>query len=201
MNCSAVKRKIPLFAGDDLSSAERGRVERHLEGCPRCRAEADGFRVFRQWISAAVAPGEVGQPVQRAREKAIRRVFLEERPKRSVWTIRRPAFSAVAAALLTVVLVGLLASMGDFRNRKTVGVAPGSDIQEVQVITVPTKDGVMLTWNNGEHAGHIVLRSSSPRNFDDSDAIPVCGDRYVERRGDGERVTYYKVFRTTKGCS
>jgi hypothetical protein len=36
--CKWVRDRLPLLAGDELFGAERRRVERHLIGCPQCRA-------------------------------------------------------------------------------------------------------------------------------------------------------------------
>ncbi len=45
MNCRRAGKGIPLYAGGELLERHARRLERHLEGCPDCRAKADDFRV------------------------------------------------------------------------------------------------------------------------------------------------------------
>jgi Putative zinc-finger len=52
MNCSRARRRLPLYAGADLSSRKAGRLEKHLEGCPRCRREVEELRAALAGIRA-----------------------------------------------------------------------------------------------------------------------------------------------------
>lgn len=39
-SCRWTRSRLPLLAGDDLATTERRKVERHLIGCPTCRARS-----------------------------------------------------------------------------------------------------------------------------------------------------------------
>ncbi len=41
MNCSRVRKWIPLYAGADLSARKSRHLEKHLEGCANCRTEVE----------------------------------------------------------------------------------------------------------------------------------------------------------------
>ena len=41
MNCSRVRKWIPLYAGADLSARKFRHLEKHLEGCAHCRTEVE----------------------------------------------------------------------------------------------------------------------------------------------------------------
>jgi hypothetical protein len=58
MTCRKVRKLMPLFAGDDLRPGLARAVRAHIDGCPGCRAELEGFRAALAEVkSAAKAEG------------------------------------------------------------------------------------------------------------------------------------------------
>ncbi|RPI99488.1 MAG: hypothetical protein EHM31_02350 [Candidatus Aminicenantes bacterium] len=58
MTCRKVRKLMPLFAGDDLRPGLAHAVRAHIDGCPVCRAELEGFRAALAEVkSAAKAEG------------------------------------------------------------------------------------------------------------------------------------------------
>src|SRR5439155_14415178 len=47
-DCAAVDERLLDYLYDELPEAEEKRIEEHLAGCPRCRAEVAGYRRVRQ---------------------------------------------------------------------------------------------------------------------------------------------------------
>jgi len=63
MNCSRVRKWIPLYAGADLSSRKALRLEKHLERCTDCRTELDEFRAALDGIRAVAGRETLDWPV------------------------------------------------------------------------------------------------------------------------------------------
>jgi len=58
MTCRKVRKLIPLIAGDDLRPGLARAVRAHIDACPGCRAELEGFRAALAEVkSAAKAEG------------------------------------------------------------------------------------------------------------------------------------------------
>jgi hypothetical protein len=141
--------------------------------------------------------------MNRARVKAVERMIRDEKAVSARSVFLRPSFSAAVAAIAAVIFIGVTFYIGNFQEELG-SVEEGAMFQEfseVDVLTVPTKEGVMLTWEDNESCEYLVMRSNSPRNFDNSDSVIVCGNRLVERRENTGGLEFYKVFRTGKGCS
>src|SRR5205085_103093 len=56
MTCTAVCEQLPLLVYGDLGPAEAAAVERHLAGCPACRAEHASLVQARAALDATPAP-------------------------------------------------------------------------------------------------------------------------------------------------
>ena len=52
MNCSRVRKFLPLYAGADLSAGKSRRLEKHLEGCADCRRVLEELRTALDGIRA-----------------------------------------------------------------------------------------------------------------------------------------------------
>jgi anti-sigma factor RsiW len=52
MNCSRVRKFLPLYAGADLSAGKSRRLEKHLEGCADCRRALEELRTALDGIRA-----------------------------------------------------------------------------------------------------------------------------------------------------
>ncbi len=58
--CNWARARLPLLVGDELVGAERRRVERHLIGCPRCRAHRVALGHALEVMHAAAAESAAG---------------------------------------------------------------------------------------------------------------------------------------------
>lgn len=115
MTCRRVRKLIPLSAGDDLKPKLARAVRAHIDGCPGCRAELEGFRAALAEVkSAAKAEGapEWGEGDWNA---LMARVTAEakgagERTGRVAVRAFRPRWAAasVLGAFLGLVVLGLL---------------------------------------------------------------------------------------------
>jgi len=98
MNCADYSDRMAAAALDDLSDAERARLEEHLAGCARCRAELARLAQ----ALAASAPSEGFESRLRAAARAeIRAVRAGGRRRLAVLVA---ATAAAAAAVLLVLL-------------------------------------------------------------------------------------------------
>lgn len=84
---------LPWLVNGTLSGAERDRVERHVAGCHRCRAEVQVLEAMRRGVKAGPSAGAGDLGWQR-----LRRSLRRERPATPRWVL--PA--AVAASLVIV---------------------------------------------------------------------------------------------------
>jgi hypothetical protein len=79
MNCSRVRKWIPLYAGADLSSRKALRLEKHLERCTDCRTELDEFRAALDGIRAVAGRETLDWP--EAEWNGLMARVKSERPK------------------------------------------------------------------------------------------------------------------------
>jgi len=95
------------YALGALESAEAAAVERHLEGCERCRAEL-------HWLDPAidVLPSSVAQlePPPRLRRNLMRTVRAEARAERGGWWSRRAGWITLRAR--PAIAIGAMAVLG-----------------------------------------------------------------------------------------
>jgi anti-sigma factor RsiW len=90
----------------DLSAADTGAVQAHLDHCPSCRAAAESLRTSQAWLRDALAP-----PFGAADEGAWQRAVMTQihaeaaaKPVRRL-AVRRGLLAACAASLLMAILV------------------------------------------------------------------------------------------------
>lgn len=99
---------LALFAGGELPMWSRWRLGRHLNDCPRCRAEVDAFRSRSEWVreTSAELPAELHWAPLSAEMKANIQVGLAA--GECVGTTEHPPSPfgwRVAAALASITLV------------------------------------------------------------------------------------------------
>lgn len=94
------------YVHGELSGAERERIERHLAGCPACRASAEEFRAVLDHLrTSAPEPPPVDWRHYRAE---LRRKLARRSSQR--W--RRPALPRLAPALAAAALAAAVALFG-----------------------------------------------------------------------------------------
>jgi anti-sigma factor (TIGR02949 family) len=135
--CASIREQIAFLLDGELERGDRERLERHLGGCPGCRAALEAERAFLERVRGA-APLYAAPPELRARVEAVladapgpcgtperlrRRVLgmLAGRAVAARWEKRQLRVAAVAAVLLVLAagaIVGRMRAL-DLRRRTT----------------------------------------------------------------------------------
>ena len=110
MNCSKVRRLLPLMAGSEISQSKILAIKAHLQLCPECRAECDSFIISlektKEWLAKERISWEEREwqkAVQKATEEREFRVSsLAPWPFKKAWAY---AIMAVFAFLLSLFVV------------------------------------------------------------------------------------------------
>lgn len=115
--CRWTRARLPLLAGGDLIGAERRQVERHLIGCPSCRARLAEHRQALD-VLATVAQVRPERPNAPSLWPALARQLREERHPVArtfawglgngwSWTLPTAGLALAASALVAVGLAGM----------------------------------------------------------------------------------------------
>ena len=95
-DCRDYQDRLAAYAASDLSGAERDAVMRHVDGCPACALEVDGYRrVIETLPRLTASPPDV----ERARRRLEEAMTRDEDSSR-VTLRQRWAMVAIAAGLL-----------------------------------------------------------------------------------------------------
>ena len=159
MTCRKVQRLIPLAAGDDLVPRQARAMRAHIARCPGCRAELETFRKDLVAIRAEARAEGVADWSAGEWRAAMTRVAAEakgaaSRRKQSaaVMTGLRPrwAAAAVAGALLSLIIIGLLFKGGTVPKPGTEGLVaaagpkPGQDRMAIHMVS--PESGLQVVW-------------------------------------------------------
>jgi predicted anti-sigma-YlaC factor YlaD len=143
MNCHAAKKHIPLFVGGEISASKSGRIRRHLEACPACRAEAEEIERSRRAVRGMAGAGADGDWSPAEWNRMIRAITATpgERRTRAASMKLRPA---LAGALGVILMAGLILVQKELRRPAApeVGVLAviGREAQPVVPSPAPTKN-------------------------------------------------------------
>ena len=115
MNCRALKKSIPLFAGGELPPAKTEKIRRHLADCPDCRAEAEEIERARAVVREMAGAGAAGDWSPAEWRGMIREIIKTpgERRARTAGMKLRPAF---AASLGVLAVAGLFLLQKELRR-------------------------------------------------------------------------------------
>jgi hypothetical protein len=111
MNCTHIKRLIPLYVGGDLNRRQAADVRKHIETCERCRDLVAEFEDSQSWLRDFTAPkfdeAVFGDLRDAVREEIAR---VESRPSlfdllTPIWNLRSVIAASLALALLTAGLM------------------------------------------------------------------------------------------------
>jgi anti-sigma factor RsiW len=141
MSCREYNEAIAELLDGALDSARQRDLERHVEGCPACRAlvadlksiQASAFTLDRLELPAHILPALQAQLAEAPRPGSGKRLlhFPTSRPAMIVWM-------AAAAALLVMTTVGILSLMRpvephqDGQSAETAPVDPAQAVEAVQ---------------------------------------------------------------------
>jgi hypothetical protein len=111
MNCTQIKRLIPLYVGGDLNAQQIAGLRKHIETCERCRDLVAQFEESRSWLRDLTAP-QFDEAVFENLRAAVREEIaqVESRPSLfdlliPVWNLRSVIAASLALALLTAGLL------------------------------------------------------------------------------------------------
>jgi hypothetical protein len=112
MTCRKVRKLIPLIAGDDLRPGHARAVRAHIDACPGCRAELEGFRAALAEVKSAAKAEGVREWGQGEWNALMARVAAEaKKAGESTGGVASPAFEprwAAASALGAVIGLAIL---------------------------------------------------------------------------------------------
>ena len=103
MNCVEWEERIGLYAGDDVSPAEAGEVERHVAECGGCQLFLSGLRESLSLVREAHS-----EPIESAHFAAVRARVLAEieggraRGWRFGWMVAMAAAAAAVVVMLAI---------------------------------------------------------------------------------------------------
>ncbi len=110
MRCSAAKQKISDYVDDELNSAERQLLEKHLDGCSECQKLYEDFKNIKADALGLAEFSPSGQMWFKIASgiKEKQNEVLRPTPVRQRWFVFSPNSLGwvVSAALLLVIIVG-----------------------------------------------------------------------------------------------
>jgi hypothetical protein len=145
MNCTHIKRLIPLYVGGDLNTQQVAGVRKHIETCECCRELVAEFEESQSWLRDFTAP-QFDEAVFENLRDAVREEIarVESRPSlfdllTPVWNLRSVIAASLALALLTAGLMLYInrSKMPDkpiTANKKPVPVPKGVTEQSHEII-------------------------------------------------------------------
>ncbi|MDR2073743.1 MAG: zf-HC2 domain-containing protein [Spirochaetaceae bacterium] len=144
---------LSIYFDEELGSPWKEKIERHLEGCVRCRAEMERYRQIRQRITK---PVENKQAMERVWGK-LSFALGAGRPKnlgRRFWSgsISVPIPAAAAAGLILSLALGILVT-----QRLTRTAEPPLAGLEVQDMVPPTDMAGLLQYLGSENSPDMVI--------------------------------------------
>jgi hypothetical protein len=145
MTCAKVKKSLPLLAGDDLPPRRARGLLAHINGCPLCRKELDGYRAAVGRVKAAAREDRAADWTDPEWRGLLARITAEKAGKRSPAYGFRPRW-AMASGLAAVILLAVLTLV--FRNSifRPGETAPTPGPEVVSVTMVSQETGLQVVW-------------------------------------------------------
>ncbi|MGH9208434.1 MAG: anti-sigma factor domain-containing protein [Acidimicrobiales bacterium] len=163
---------LGAYAIDAVDSHEAEAVERHLEGCPRCRAEVTAHKETASWLGNAggAAPEGLWDRIAASLEETPPRIELArvvESPRRTKktvlgmsrpWTFGVIGSVATAAAVIIALLAVQIGSLNDRVNQLTPSVQDHGMSQVVAAaVADPNAQRASLRSATGQEAADAVV--------------------------------------------
>jgi hypothetical protein len=101
MNCSECTKLLSAYADGELTDLERSEIERHLETCPVCRAEAGEQVRLRERLAVLRETPSLPDPEGKIMEK------VEGRKPVTGWKRFRPALAAVPLLIILGIFLSI----------------------------------------------------------------------------------------------
>jgi Putative zinc-finger len=106
MNCTHIKRLIPLYVGGDLNAQQVAGLRRHIETCERCRDLVAQFEESQSWLRDFTAP-QFDEAVFENLRDAVREEIARVESRPSLFDLLMPAWNlrpVIAASLVLALL-------------------------------------------------------------------------------------------------
>lgn len=159
-DCDVVREDLSAWLYDELEGQDRLRIERHLDSCPACRADADELRQTMQKLDAWEFDVSAAKPAG-SRRGSLR------------WAQRlRPWLTGAAAAIVVFALLGMFGAnvrVGDGRLTLSFG-RQSPDLSEpdlallVPVMRAAARDEIETRLNGLLDALEVDLRKMGRRH-------------------------------------
>jgi Putative zinc-finger len=106
MNCTHIKRLIPLYVGGDLTTQEVAGVRKHIEMCEKCRGLVAEFEESQGWLRDFTAP-QFDEAVFENLHASVREEIARVESRPSLFDLLTPVWNwrSVIAASSAVVLL------------------------------------------------------------------------------------------------
>jgi Putative zinc-finger len=137
MNCTHVKRLIPLYVGGDLNTQQVAGVRQHIETCERCRDLVAQFDESQSWLRDLAAP-QFGEEVFDDLRAAVREEIARVESKPSLFDLLAPVWNLRSVVAASLALALLAAGLWLYTNRSK---SPDKPLT-VNKGTVPVPKGV-----------------------------------------------------------
>jgi hypothetical protein len=205
MNCTHIKRLIPLYVGGDLNTQQVAGVRKHIETCERCRDLVAEFEESQNWLRDFTAP-QFDEAVFENLGNAVREEIARVESRPSLFDLLTPIWSLRSVIAASLVLALLTAGLLLYTNRPKSPDKPL--ITEKAAFPVPervneqTKGNTIDTGLNRHSrreklaASHRSRRRPAPRvdNTKGETNLPVLGaialnNHFIEQRPDIEEIT------------
>lgn len=108
MTCKMVQKYLPLLAGGDLAARKERKLLAHLDRCPRCREELEGYRNAIGRVKASARQESVGDWSGAEWKALIARATAQGTEKAGSPAGLRPRW-ALASGIAAVILLAALA--------------------------------------------------------------------------------------------
>lgn len=99
MRCKRIQKRLPLFAGGDLTGKKQDQTRRHLMNCHQCKEEYNLFRMSQAGARGGMRPQRISW------DEGIWKGFIEKAVKSPGL---RPMFAYPKARLLKIPVAALL---------------------------------------------------------------------------------------------
>ncbi len=104
--CSIVKKHLPLFVDDELSTTDRKEVEAHVRMCSDCANELEDMQIMQQMFRYA--------DKYRAPFGFTERVLAEAVSQHKQKSVFIPCFAKVAEAFVLMIIIAVGIASGNF---------------------------------------------------------------------------------------
>ena len=162
---------LALFAGGDLGSLRRWRVERHVATCAECRQEVSEFSELRAAVPAMMEPPEISWTKLAVEMKANIRLGLEagecvsagQSDGRGIFSVRAFAVCGSLALLLAAFLLEgptpriepIKASEAAFLESSGSGIQSKAGDQSIMLLNAGARDVDYLASGNAMRARYV----------------------------------------------